>query len=249
VNARTVRGLSALVLVAAAVVWILLDPLPWPARALTTLLLVPLPVLLLLQARLIDQIPADTERESVYVSSAFSVWLLAALAMLTARYSDLTRADLGLVALPPGPLLLAAGLTVLGGLAIMALGRVLHLPESALVDYLIPRSGSEKIAFAGLSISAGIAEELVFRSFLIAALLAASGSIGVAAAVSVAAFAISHAYQGWTGVVRVAVLGLTLTAPLIITGSVYPSMIAHAILDLLAGLVLADWLGVGSDGH
>lgn len=248
-NARTVRGLSALVLATSAVVWMLLESLAWPARALTTVLLVPLPVLLLLQARLIDQIPADTERESVYISSAFSVWLLAALAMLAARFSDLTRADLGLTTLPIGPLLLAAGATVLGGLVIMAVGRALHLPESALVDYLIPRSGSEKIAFAGLSLSAGIAEELVFRSFLISALLAASGSIGVAAALSVAAFAVSHAYQGWTGVVRVAVLGLLLTAPFVITGSVYPSMIAHAALDLLAGLVLADWLRVDDDRH
>lgn len=247
-NARLVRGLWVLVLGTAVAVWLLLDPLRWPARALATFLLVPLPVLMLLQARLVDRIPEDADREAVYVSSAFSVWTLAAIAMLAARFGAISRGELGVAPLPPGLLLLATGVTVLSGLAVMTVGRVLRLPESALVDYLIPRSGSEKIAFAGLSISAGIAEELVFRSFLIAALLRASGSVGIALAVSVAAFAVSHAYQGWTGVVRVAVLGVILAAPFLLTGSVYPSIIAHALLDLLAGLVLADWLRTGP-GH
>ncbi len=69
--------------------------------------------------------------------------------------------------------------------------------------------------------------------------------MSVAVWVSVAAFAVTHTYQGVLGVVRVAILGLILTAPFLITGSVYPSMIAHATLDLLAGLVLADWLQTG----
>jgi uncharacterized protein len=94
----------------------------------------------------------------------------------------------------------------------------------------------------GLSLSAGIAEEIVFRSFLIAALLYASGSMTVAVVVSIVIFAASHAYQGWTGVLRVGILGLVLTIPFLVTGSVYPSIIAHAALDILAGLVLADWL-------
>lgn len=243
------RWLWVLVLGTTAGLWLLLDPLEWPVRTLTALLLVPLPVLLLLQARIVDEIPEDAERESIYVSSALSVWVLAALAMLSARFGDLSRADLGLVSIPVGPLLLASGLTTLAGLAVMAAGRFLKLPESALVDYLIPRSSSERIAFFGLSVSAGIAEELVFRSFLIAALLAAFGSLGLAVAVSVAAFAVSHAYQGWTGVVRVAVLGIIVTAPLVVTGSVFPSMIAHAALDIIAGLLLADWLRGPADEH
>ena len=245
-NTRLVRGLVMLVLATTLAVWLLLGPLAWAPRLLTTLLLVPLPVLLLLQARLVDQLPDEGEREAVYVSSALSVWILAGLAMLAARVGGIGRAELGLAPLAPGSLLLATGLTVAAGLAVMALGRALRLPESALVDYLIPRSGSERIAFLGLSVSAGIAEELVFRSFLIAALFQASGSTGMAVAVSVAAFAVSHAYQGYTGVVRVAVLGLILAAPLVLTGSVYPSMLAHAVLDILAGLVLADWLRVRS---
>lgn len=235
----------ALALVLAAVtvgVWLLLDGVAWPARAFTTFLLAPLPALLVIQARLVDQIPEEAEREAIYISSAASVWVLAALAMLAARFSDLSRDDLRLVELTPTTLLVAASLTTAAGVGVMALGKLVRVPESALVDYIIPRTTSERIAFTGLSLSAGIAEELVFRSFLIGALTIASGSLALAVIVSIAAFAVSHAYQGALGVIRVALLGLILTTPFLLTGSVYPSMIAHAALDILAGLVLADWL-------
>lgn len=247
-SAQVGRAMGLLALVFTLGIWLSLGGLPWPARALTTFLLGPLPALMLLQARLVDELPTDAEREAVYFSSAFSIWVLAALAMLAARHSGLTRGDLRIVPLSVPVLLGAAGLTTLVGLGIMAAGRALRVPESALVDYLIPRSTPEKIAFTGLSVSAGIAEELVFRSFLITVLALASGSMVVAVAVSVAAFAVSHAYQGVVGVLRVAALGLVLTAPFLLTGSIFPSMIAHAVLDLLAGLVLADWLQSGHGG-
>lgn len=246
-NRRLGRALGLLTLLATVLIWWSLAGIDWPARTLTTFLLGPLPALMIVQARLLDRLPDEAEREGVYFSSAFSVWLLAALAMLAARHSDLTRADLRIEAVPAPVLLGAAALTVLAGLGIMAAGRALQVSESELVDYLIPRTTSEKIAFAGLSVSAGIAEELVFRSFLIGVLFEASGSLAVAVTVSVAAFAVTHAYQGMLGVVRVVLLGLLLTAPFLLTGSVYPSMIAHTVLDLLAGLVLADWLGAGPD--
>ena len=241
-NRRMARAATIALGVSTAALWLLLDGIPWPARAFTTFLLGPLPALLILQARLLDQLPPQSEREAVYLSSALSVWIMAALAMLAARFSDFTRTDLRLSHLPAGDLILAALLTTAAAVLVLAAGKLVRSSESALVDYLIPRNSNERIAFVGLSISAGIAEELVFRSFLIAAVAEASGSTGTAVAVSVGVFAISHSYQGLLGMIRVALLGLILTVPFLLTGSVYPSMIAHATLDILAGLFLADWL-------
>lgn len=242
-----VRAIAVVVGVAAAVAWVALGGLAWPARAFTLFLLVPLPALLLLQTRLTDGVPDDAEREAVYVSSAISIWAMAAIAMLAARFSDFTRADLWLAFPGTRTVLLAAAATVAAGLLLMVLGRLLRLRESALIHFLLPRTGSEKIAFAGLSVSAGIAEELVFRAFLIAALLQAGAPMTLAAGLSVAVFAVSHAYQGVTGVLRVAALGAILTLPILVTGSIYPGMIAHAALDVLAGIVLADWLAGDPD--
>lgn len=236
------RATTPAVAIAAALSWVLLDPVPWPARLLAVFLLVALPVLLLLQARLSAGIPEDAEREAVYVSSAVSVWVLAALAMLAARFSGFSRDDLWLRFPGLTTTLAAAAATVAAGLLLMALARLLRLREAPLLHFLLPRTGSEKIAFAGLSVSAGIAEELVFRAFLIAALMAGGAGLEVAVGLSVAVFALSHAYQGILGVLRVALLGGLLTAPMLLTGSVYPSILAHTALDLVAGLLLADWL-------
>lgn len=241
-SGRMIRVAIVAMGVGCLVAWWLLGALPWPARSFTTFLLVPLPALLLVQARYTDQIPEDTEREAVYFSSAISVWTLALFAMLAARFSDMSRTELRLTGLDPVTFLLATALTVAAGLALMAAGRALRLQETPLLEYLMPRTTPEKIAFTGLSLSAGIAEELVFRSFLIAAVLAAGAPLVVAVAVSIAVFAVSHGYQGVTGIARVALLGAVLTAPFLLTGSVYPSIVAHALLDIIAGLVLADWL-------
>jgi membrane protease YdiL (CAAX protease family) len=239
---RSARALSLGVLILTVAIWIALDGLVWPARAFTTFLLGPLPALLLVQARLSERIPEEAGRQEVYLSSAVSIIVLAAVAMVAARSGGLTRIDLRLVSLAPGPLLAAAGLTTAAGVALMALGRFLDVPEPPLVDFLVPRTGSERIAFAGLSLTAGIGEELVFRSFLIGALLQTGASVTTAVAISVVAFALSHAYQGVLGVIRVALLGVVLTGPFLLTGSVYPSVIAHAALDMIAGILLADWL-------
>ena len=244
---RLLRALALGVGVAAALAWGLLAGLAWPARAFATFLLVPLPALLLLQSRLVDRLPGEQEREAVYRSSAVSVWLLAALAMLAARFGGLTREDLWLDWPGTAPVLGAAAAATGVGVALMAAARLLGATESPLTHFLLPRSGTEKIAFAGLSVSAGIAEELVFRAFLMAALLAAGASLLLTVVLSVGVFALSHAYQGVAGVVRVALLGLVLTAPILLTGSVYPAMIAHTALDLIAGLVLAEWLAGGGD--
>ena len=241
-RASAARALSLAVILAAVVVGLLLRDVAWTARLYAIFLLVPLPVILVIQARLSDRIPEEAGREEVYFSSALSVWILAGLAMLAARFGDISRADLRLTSIPPGTLLGAAGLTILAGVALMVAGRFLRLPETPLLEFLLPRTSAEKIAFAGLSISAGIAEELVYRSFLIAALLAAGAAMPTAAAISILAFAVAHAYQGLLGILRVTLLGAIVTAPYLITGSVYPSMIAHAGLDLIAGLVLGHWL-------
>lgn len=244
---RVARAMTLAVGVGSALAWVLLAPLEWPARAFTVFLLVGLPTILLLQTRLMSELPEDAEREAVYVSSAASVWTLAALAMLTARFSGFTRDELWLRFPGLGPLLAVAAATVAAGVLLMAAARLLRIRESPLIHFLLPRTGSEKIAFGGLSVSAGIAEELVFRAFLIAALIDGGASLGLAVGFSVVVFALSHAYQGVLGVLRVGVLGALLTAPMLLTGSVYPAMIAHALLDLLAGLVLADWLMRDSD--
>lgn len=131
---------------------------------------------------------------------------------------------------------------IAAAISFLVLGRLLGLRENPLLEYVLPRTTSDRAWFVLVSLSAGIGEETVFRAFLIPALTAVLGSGWIAAAPSAIAFGVFHSYQGLSGAVRAGLLGYLLAVPFLLTGSVYPSMIAHAAYDLIAGLLLADWL-------
>jgi len=223
----------------AALVWTATGELPWPARALTTFLLVPLPALLLLQARLITDV-ADLPRLSLYASSAAAQWLLAVCTAVVAVASSITAYALGLDAPVSwtGQLAWAAALTA-AAVGLNLASHRLGIRESPVLTHLLPRTRTERAAFVGLSLTAGFCEELVFRGFLITALYAASGSLVLALIVSSAAFGVVHAYQEPGGVARATLLGLLLATPFVLTGSLAASMVAHAAIDIVGGC----WLG------
>jgi membrane protease YdiL (CAAX protease family) len=134
-------------------------------------------------------------------------------------------------------LLWSAG-TVVAGLTLIMIARVSGIEESPMLIHLLPVTARERVAFVGVSLTAGFCEELVFRGFLIATLGAATGSTPLAILLSSGVFGLLHAYQRPSGAVRAAALGALLAAPLIATGSIVPAMIAHATLDLIGGLLL-----------
>lgn len=242
-SGRRQRILNALAVVAgSALVWLASPELAWPARLMTTFLLVIMPALLLVQGRLANRVPVGISRADLYLSSVISVWILAAVALAAAWASGFTARLLGLVAQAPGRLALAAAVTTAIGLAAMIVGRLLRLPETALLRFILPRTPRERVLFVGVSLSAGVAEELVFRGFLIPALQAATDSLWLAVALSSCAFGLIHSYQGTSGALRATFLGVLLALPFVALGSVLPGMVAHAALDIIGGLWLGNWL-------
>ena len=83
---------------------------------------------------------------------------------------------------------------------------------------------------------------MAFRGYAIPAVIVAGGSAPVALALTSAAFALLHSYQGVLGVVRTGVIGMTMGAVFLHTGSLWPLMVAHVLIDLVVGFVLADRL-------
>jgi membrane protease YdiL (CAAX protease family) len=57
-----------------------------------------------------------------------------------------------------------------------------------------------------------------------------------------AVFGVLHAYQGSLGMVRTAVLGGVLAWGFLASGSLWPAIAAHAVIDVVAGTLLADRL-------
>lgn len=98
---------------------------------------------------------------------------------------------------------------------------------------LTPTNKRELGWFAGISFTAGINEELVYRGFLMA-LFAALGGPVLAVVGSVAVFTVGHAYQPHH-VHRVALVGLVMSLLYLLGGTLWPLMLLHAAIDLSSG--------------
>jgi len=93
-----------------------------------------------------------------------------------------------------------------------------------------------------LSLSAGFCEEFIFRGYLIWVFQPVFGLWG-AAAFSIFAFAMAHAYQGAKGILGTGAVGFLLTLVVLISGSLLPAIALHALVDIGQGLIA--WLVLG----
>jgi len=107
------------------------------------------------------------------------------------------------------------------------------------VAAISPHKASELPAFFCVSLTAGFCEELLFRGFLVWVLQPLFG-LWLAVALSALLFGVAHAYQGLTGVIRTGLFGLVFTAIVLLTRSLWPAIVLHAVVDAMGG-VLA-WL-------
>lgn len=110
-----------------------------------------------------------------------------------------------------------------------------ELARSPSVEKILPKTEADYRLFKGLSITAGLTEEILFRGYLIWALSFWMES-WLAALLSLAAFVLAHLYQGTTeAIVKVTITGGALTLLYLLSGSLVPAIILHAVIDLTSG--------------
>ncbi len=101
---------------------------------------------------------------------------------------------------------------------------------------LLPHSAREARAFMPVAVTAGIAEEVLFRGFLIW-YLAQWMNVFAAAAFALLFFTLAHSYQGYRGAIRVALIGLWLSAIFLLAESLYPVIFLHIVVDVAGGIL------------
>lgn len=110
---------------------------------------------------------------------------------------------------------------------------------------LLPATVGEWPRFAVFAVTAGICEELLFRGFIQWMLLSYVG-LWPAVVLQVVSFGVAHAYQGVPGMLRTGFVGAFLTAVVLLSGSLYPAMLLHALMDLQAGRLALRLRELGS---
>lgn len=116
----------------------------------------------------------------------------------------------------------------------------LDLPKGPPV-FLVPRSLSEIVLAIVLVAVVAIAEETIFRGYLILRLRAVTRSTTAAVVLSCLVFASGHLYEGGTGVVAVGVMGIVFALVYLWRKSLVAPIVMHFLQDLL-GLVLIPLL-------
>ena len=182
----------------------------------------------------------------LYASTIAFQWLAAAVAFWRCRERGLSHANLGLV---HGNL--SRTITVALGVALLLalvqwMGfrrlRQQSLPEGSrirqIMTKLMPSGRNDSLAFIALVCTVAVCEEFLYRGFAFAAIYRAAGdSTTIAIIASSALFALAHSYQGRAGLLNTFLLGLLFAACRVWTMSLLPAMLAHLVVDLIAGLL------------
>ena len=184
-------------------------------------------------------------RLDLYLSAALSQWLLAALGVLVMVTTGPGFRASGFRAVAAEPFV--SWVLILALVSLAALGLVVFLErfgwfpeEPELVRRLMPETRREKLlAVLLLAPTAALCEEFIYRGYLLHQLSLWLDPVPWAWVGSSVAFGMAHAYQGFNGMARAALLGGLLALPVIRLESLYPSMAAHFLIDAVA-LV---WLG------
>ena len=114
--------------------------------------------------------------------------------------------------------------------------------------HFIPRTRRHLRAFIAISITAGIVEEIVYRGFVLW-YLAQFMPLWAAVIASSVAFGLGHSYQGAMGALRCGLIGLAFAIFYIVTGSIWLPIVAHAVFDILQGMMLLELFREnGNDG-
>lgn len=196
--------------------------------------------------RLLRRIDAGEviDRNNLYQMTITGQWVLFALTLGAWLYQDRFLQTLGFGLTTNTAFFVGAGLAVVGiVLLIKQIRQIKSAPNEDIknirgqlgnLEIIIPRNGNELVRFYGLSLTAGIVEETLWRGFMIW-YFSHVMPLWAAALISVIGFGIAHAYQGIGNLPKITLVGAAFAGLYLLTGSLWLPIILHAAVDVLQG--------------
>jgi uncharacterized protein len=179
----------------------------------------------------------------LYLRCIVFSWFLLSIVGIIVLHDGIPLSSIGLL-LPTlwWPTLLA----LIGGGLLFAVVLVIHLHSIKHELFTaeekgrlaLPRTSSERLLWVGVSINAGMWEEIVFRGFLPWYLAHHVTFFGFsipfiwAAIFSLILFSLGHLYQGWAGALRAGIAGIILALFYTLTGNLLASLLWHVLVDV-----------------
>ena len=120
----------------------------------------------------------------------------------------------------------------------------LSVPSTPLPSFMAARGMGELLLAIALVAVVALAEETIFRGYLILRLKAITVSPAAAALLSAAIFSLGHGYEGSAGVVTVGVMGLVFAFVYMWRQSLLAPIVMHFLQDFI-GIVLLPLFGKG----
>ncbi len=190
---------------------------------------------------------AERARLTAYTETIVLEWALVVAVLALWIVTGRSATSLGLAAFGNIPFVVTSiGTVLLVGLLLGQIRAARSMTSEAAgklrgqigtVAKLMPHTAGERAVFFGVSMTAGFCEELLYRGFLMAYLAQWVGwwQAGVASSII---FGIGHAhYQGTAGVLKTTAVGGFMAALYLYSGSLWPSIVLHAAIDVQGGAI------------
>jgi membrane protease YdiL (CAAX protease family) len=119
----------------------------------------------------------------------------------------------------------------------------LSAPPASSSNFLHARSGAEPWLAAGLVVVIAVAEETIFRGYLMLRFVGLGLGKTLAVLLSAMIFAVGHGYEGSAGVATVSVMGVLFAVIYLWRGNLIAPMVLHFLQDLFVIVVLPSMVG------
>lgn len=191
----------------------------------------------------------EPDRVVLYIQTIVAQWIVFVLLIVMWWFLDRPLAWLGV----HGTLGLGFWVVaVLGTAALVAFGIVAFRVRGASMEVkraerdklgdlapILPQDDRDLRVFFGLSVTAGVVEELIYRGFVLW-VLSQWMPLWVAVLLSSVSFGLAHSYQGRQGMLRTGLMGLLFAVLFVASGSVWLPMLFHAVFDILMGVQIRE---------
>jgi membrane protease YdiL (CAAX protease family) len=170
----------------------------------------------------------------LYLPTIIIELLIFTLIILVLKRGDETLKNIGWGSFNLKNLFIGIGFLFFANAILLTLGLILNFKQAKEIEFLLPKTMTDRVFWILMSLTAGIAEETGFRGYVLTKLNLFVKNWWVTAVISSFFFGVGHFYQGWGGAVLTGIYGLLFCGLFIWRKSLAPCIVAHFLQDASA---------------